>query len=150
MKGPAVRHTEVGVALTVERTVTVPVRSAEDMVRARQQVRLAAVAVGFSLVEQTKIVTAASELVRNCLVHGGGGSITVEQVRQDARRGVRLTVRDSGPGIADVERALQDGYSTTRGLGYGLGGAKRLVDEFTIDSEVGRGTVVVATRWSTR
>ncbi|MCX9190462.1 hypothetical protein C3Y87_03320 [Carbonactinospora thermoautotrophica] len=120
------------------------------MVLARHQVRSAAIAAGFSLVEQTKIVTAASELVRNCLVHGGGGSITIEQVSRDARRGVRLTVCDSGPGIADINMALQDGYSTGRGLGYGLGGAKRLVDEFAIESEVGRGTVVTATRWSTQ
>ncbi|WP_232778557.1 anti-sigma regulatory factor [Carbonactinospora thermoautotrophica] len=134
----------------VERTATVQIRSAEDMVLARHQVRSAAIAAGFSLVEQTKIVTAASELVRNCLVHGGGGSITIEQVSRDARRGVRLTVCDSGPGIADINMALQDGYSTGRGLGYGLGGAKRLVDEFAIESEVGRGTVVTATRWSTQ
>lgn len=124
-----------------------PVRSAEDVVGVRQVVREWALAVGFSLVDQTKIVTAASELARNVLVHGGGGSLRLEALNDDARRGLRLVFEDQGPGIADVERALKDGFSTGGGLGLGLGGAKRLSNEFEIESRPGTGTRVAITRW---
>ena len=124
-----------------------PVRSAEDVVGVRQVVREWALAVGFSLVDQTKIVTAASELARNVLVHGGGGSLRLEALNDDARRGLRLVFEDQGPGIADVERALKDGFSTGGGRGLGLGGAKRLSNEFDIRSAPGEGTRVTITRW---
>lgn len=109
---------------------------------ARQAVREAAVAAGFSLVEQTKIVTAASELARNTLVHGGGGHMELETVAGPGAKGIRLTFVDSGPGIADLDSALSDGYTTGNGLGLGLGGARRLVQDFTIDSTPGGGTTV--------
>lgn len=125
----------------------VPIRSGDDLMPARQAVRTAAVEAGFSLVDQTKMVTAASELVRNCYVHGGGGTLTVERVNSRDRPGLRLTVSDKGGGISDVEAALADGYSTGMGLGYGLGGVRRLVDEFQIESEPGKGTTVTAVRW---
>jgi serine/threonine-protein kinase RsbT len=124
-----------------------PVRSAEDVVGVRRVVREWALAVGFSLVDQTKIVTAASELARNVVVHGGGGSVRLEALNDDARRGLRLVFEDQGPGIADVERALKDGFSTGGGLGLGLGGARRLSNEFEIDSQPGAGTRVAITRW---
>jgi serine/threonine-protein kinase RsbT len=114
---------------------------------ARQAVREAAVAAGFSLVEQTKIVTAASELARNTLVHGGGGSMELAFVSGPDGRGIRLTFTDDGPGIPDVATALSDGYTTGNGLGLGLGGARRLVQEFTIDSTPGGGTTVTAVSW---
>jgi serine/threonine-protein kinase RsbT len=115
---------------------------------ARQAVREAAVAAGFSLVEQTKVVTAASELARNTLVHGGGGYMELTVVEGSAGRGIRLTFSDEGPGIADVSAALSDGYTTGNGLGLGLGGARRLVQDFTIDSTPGEGTTVTAVSWS--
>ena len=124
-----------------------PVRSAEDVVGVRRVVREWALAVGFSLVDQTKIVTAASELARNVIVYGGGGSLRLEALNDDARRGLRLVFEDQGPGIADVERALKDGFSTGGGLGLGLGGARRLSNEFEIDSQPGAGTRVAITRW---
>ena len=106
-----------------------------------------AVAQGFSLVEQTKIVTAASELGRNALVHGGGGDAYIERVEQGSKRGLRLEFADRGPGIPDLQRALTDGYTSGGGLGLGLGGAKRLSDEFEIDSAPGAGTRVRIARW---
>jgi serine/threonine-protein kinase RsbT len=118
-----------------------------DIVAARQRVRACAIELGFSLVDQTKIVTAASELARNAIVHGGGGELQLEVLERDTRPGLRLTFADAGPGIPDVDLALTDGYSTTRGLGLGLGGARRLVNEFSIASRVGEGTRVVVTRW---
>ncbi|WP_410592224.1 anti-sigma regulatory factor [Amycolatopsis sp. lyj-23] len=125
-----------------------PVRVEEDLLAARHAVRAAAVAAGFSIVDQTKIVTAASELVRNAYIHGGGGTMTVEQVRAPGGRlGLRLRVRDEGPGIADVEQAMTDGFSTGAGLGHGLGGTRRLVDEFDLDTAPGRGTTVTVVRW---
>ena len=129
------------------RNEALPVRSDADIVRVRQAVRAAAVALGFSLVEQTKIVTAASELARNTLDHGGGGDVELESLQDGARRGLRLTFTDQGPGIPDVELALKDGYTTGTGLGLGLGGAGRLVNEFAIVSRVGEGTCVTVTRW---
>lgn len=127
---------------------TLPIRSGEDVVRVRQAVRTAAVRLGFSLVDQTKLVTAASELARNTIDYGHGGECELEVVHSGERVGVRLVFRDEGPGIPDVERALRDGYTTGGGLGMGLGGARRLVDEFTIDSTVGVGTTIAVTRWT--
>lgn len=123
------------------------IRSSDDVVRVRQLVRTHAVAVGLSLVDQTKIVTAASELARNTLDYGGGGSVRVEQLADGGRRGVRLTFEDQGPGITDLTLALKDGYSTGSGLGLGLSGAKRLSNEFSIESTVGVGTRVTIARW---
>ena len=124
-----------------------PIRSQEDIVRVRQATRERAVAQGFSLVDQTKIVTAASELARNTLDYGGGGEVTIEVVYEGARKGVRLVFVDQGPGIPDVEMALKDGYTTGGGLGLGLSGARRLCNEFSIESKPGEGTRVAITRW---
>ena len=124
-----------------------PIRSPEDIVRVRQVTRERAVAQGFSLVDQTKIVTAASELARNTLDYGGGGEVTIEVVYDGMRKGVRLVFVDQGPGIADLEMALKDGYTTGGGLGLGLSGARRLSSEFSIESKPGEGTRVAITRW---
>lgn len=127
----------------------VTIQSGADVVRVRQQVRAAAAANGLSLVDQTKLVTAASELARNTLVHGGGGVASIEVVSSAAgRAGVRLRFSDEGPGIADVDLALTDGWTTASGLGLGLSGARRLVDEFELDSKPGAGTRVVVVKWS--
>ncbi len=126
---------------------TLPVRSSEDVVAARQLVRQWAVAVGFSLVDQTKIVTAASELARNTVIHGGGGTLRLESLNDDPRRGLRLVFEDHGPGIVDVALALKDGYTTGSGLGLGLGGAKRLSNDFDLWSRPGEGTRISITRW---
>src|SRR6202044_3885800 len=112
-----------------------------------QQVRAWAIEVSLSLVDQTKLVTAASELGRNTRIYGGGGDVTLEIVENGSRRGVRLTFADKGPGIADVERALRDGYTSGNGLGLGLGGAKRLCNEFEIITAPGQGTPIIVTRW---
>jgi serine/threonine-protein kinase RsbT len=133
--------------MAVLRDETRLIRSSEDVVAVRQMVRECAVSLGFSLVDQTKIVTAASELARNTVLHGGGGSLRLEALNDGNRRGVRLTFEDRGPGIADIEQALKDGYSTGGGLGLGLGGAKRLSNEFTIASRPGEGTRISITRW---
>jgi serine/threonine-protein kinase RsbT len=125
----------------------VPVRQEEDVVRVRQVVRQWAVELGFSLVEQTKIVTASSELARNTVIYGGGGMVRLEALNDSSRRGLRLTFEDEGPGIADVQQALRDGFTTGTGLGLGLGGARRLMDEFAISSEAGKGTRVTITKW---
>jgi serine/threonine-protein kinase RsbT len=122
--------------------------SSANIVALRQAVRAAAVELRFSLVDQTKIVTAASELARNALVYGGGGIARVEGLLEGGRRGLRLTFEDKGPGIPDIERALKDGFSTGTGLGLGLGGARRLSNEFAIDSRPGEGTRVTITRWT--
>jgi serine/threonine-protein kinase RsbT len=124
-----------------------PIASSEDVVGVRQAVRRRAVELGFSLVDQTKIVTAASELARNTLTYGGGGVMRLEIVQEGARRGLRLVFEDEGPGIANIELAMKDGYSTADGLGLGLSGARRLSNEFLIDSRVGEGTRVTITRW---
>jgi serine/threonine-protein kinase RsbT len=113
----------------------------------RQAVRGSAVELGLSLIDQTKVVTAASELARNTFTHGGGGNVLIEHLENAGRRGLRLSFEDRGPGIADIDRALTDGYTTGNGLGLGLGGAKRLSSEFSIRSELGKGTCVVITRW---
>jgi serine/threonine-protein kinase RsbT len=121
------------------------IRSSEDVVLVRQAVRAHAIQSGFSLVDQTKLVTAASELARNALEHGGGGTVRLELVNDGIRRAVRLTFEDRGPGIADIQQALKDGYST--GGGLGLGGAKRLSNEFEVVSRPGEGTRVTIARW---
>lgn len=126
---------------------TLVLRAAEDIVRMRQTVREQVTGLGFSLVDQTKIVTAASELARNTILYGGGGEVVVEPLVVERKKGVRLTFIDQGPGIPNIELALKDGYSTGAGLGLGLGGAKRLSNEFDIDSQPGRGTRVSITRW---
>lgn len=133
--------------MTVERSEVLEIRSANDIVRVRQRMREWAVEVGFSLVDQTKVVTAASELTRNTLEHGGGGTARVELLADGGRRGLRLVCEDTGPGIADVQLALKDGYTSRGGLGLGLGGARRLVNDFNIESRVGEGTRVTVTRW---
>jgi serine/threonine-protein kinase RsbT len=124
-----------------------PIRSSDDVVRVRQAVRAWSIEQKFSLVDQTKFVTATSELARNTLEHGGGGSMTAEVLENGLRRGIRLTFKDEGPGIPNIELALRDGYTTGGGMGLGLSGSKRLVNEFDIKSEPGRGTTVTVTRW---
>jgi serine/threonine-protein kinase RsbT len=124
------------------------IASSEDVVRVRQLVREAAVALGFSIVDQTKIVTAASELARNTFDHGGGGRVRLDVISNGRRSGLRLVFDDDGPGIADIEKAFRDGYTTGTGLGMGLGGARRLVNEFEIESRPGQGTRVTAVRWA--
>lgn len=126
---------------------TLEIRSSDDVVRVRQKVRAFAVEAGLSLVDQTKIITAASELARNTLDYGGGGTCTIERFANSSRRGVRLTFEDHGPGISDIELALKDGYTTGSGLGLGLSGARRLSNEFFIESKVGVGTKIVIARW---
>ena len=126
---------------------TLNIRSSADVVSVRQAARALAERVGFSLVDQTKLVTAASELARNTIDYGGGGSVRLELVENGVRRGVRLTFEDQGPGIADLSLALKDGYTSGHGLGLGLGGARRLVNDFTIESSPGAGTRVVIARW---
>lgn len=124
------------------------IRSDEDVVRVRQLVRAVAVAVKLSLVDQTKVVTAASELARNTLVYGGGGTVEVTTVDNGRRRGVQIVFTDSGPGIADLDMAFTDGYTTGGGLGLGLSGARRLVDEFQIETSAETGTRIAVTKWS--
>lgn len=133
--------------MLTEKQLELPLASQDDVVSVRQSVRSLAVEIGLSLVDQTKIVTAASELGRNTFVHGGGGFARLEIIRDTARRGLRLTFEDQGPGIPNIERAMQDGYTSGAGLGLGLGGAKRLSNEFAIESVTGRGTRVTITRW---
>jgi serine/threonine-protein kinase RsbT len=124
-----------------------PIRSSQDLVLVRQAVRTWSAELKFSLVEQTKMVTAASELARNTLDYGKGGEVKLELVQEGIRRGLRLCFEDKGPGIPDIELALRDGYTSGGGMGLGLGGAKRLVNEFDIVSNVGEGTRVTVTRW---
>ncbi|WP_211175893.1 anti-sigma regulatory factor [Brasilonema sp. UFV-L1] len=123
------------------------IQSSQDVVFVRQKVRQFAVKLGFSLVDQTKIVTAASELARNTLDYGGGGTVKLEGLQDGMRHGLRLVFEDSGPGIPDIELALKDGYTTGGGLGMGLSGARRLVNEFEIVSRVGEGTRVKIIKW---
>lgn len=125
----------------------VTIRDDRDIIVVRNRVRRAAKAAGLSSVGSTKLITAASELARNTLVYGGGGTMTMSFVERAGKRGVRLAFADEGPGIADVEEALRDGFTSGKGLGHGLGGARRLCNEFTIDSAPGAGTRVVVTRW---
>ena len=132
---------------TVQKTETIPIKSSSDVVMVRQRVRVLAIEMKFSLVEQTKIVTAASELGRNTLEHGRGGSLELAVITNGARRGICLRFTDQGPGIPDVALALKDGYTSGSGMGLGLGGAKRLMNEFEIDTKPGSGTTVTTIRW---
>jgi serine/threonine-protein kinase RsbT len=126
-----------------------PIQSGDDVVRVRQQVRVVAAETGLSLVDQTKVITAASELARNTLVHGGGGMTRVEVITSaHGRSGIRINFTDDGPGIADIDLALTDGWTSGNGLGLGLSGARRLVDEFELNSKPGGGTSVVVVKWS--
>jgi serine/threonine-protein kinase RsbT len=126
---------------------TLSIASAEDVVRVRQRVRACALEIGLSLVDQTKIVTAASEIGRNTLDYGGGGLVHIETIENGARRGLRLRFEDEGPGIPDISAALTDGFTTGGGLGLGLSGAKRLSNEFEVKSAPGKGTQVTLVRW---
>jgi len=134
-------------AVVVQKHEALQLRSDMDIVRVRQAARAWAVELGFNLVDQTKLVTAASELARNTVGWGGGGTVRLEALDDGGRQGLRLTFEDHGPGIPDIELALKDGYSTGSGLGLGLGGARRLVNEFEIVSRVGEGTRVTITMW---
>lgn len=131
----------------VEKAHELSLGNHDDVVVVRQAVRSAAVEIGFSLIDQTKVVTAASELARNTVVHGGGGQARVEIISDTTRRGLRLICEDLGPGIPDIDIAMKDGYTTGAGLGLGLGGSKRLSSEFQIESSPGKGTRVTITRW---
>ena len=133
--------------MDIQRSETMSIQSSADVVLVRQAVRQWAVELRFSLVDQTKIVTAASELARNTLDYGGGGVVKLESLQEGIRRGLRLTFEDKGPGIPDLDLALKDGFTTGGGLGMGLSGTKRLVNEFNIVSQVGKGTCVTITKW---
>jgi serine/threonine-protein kinase RsbT len=133
--------------MTVLHSESMELHTPEDIVLVRQAVRKKAVALGFGLVDQTKVVTASSELARNMLNYGGGGTVQLEVVENDRRSGLRLVFEDHGPGIADIEQAMKDGYTSGHGMGLGLGGAKRLSHEFDILSKVGEGTRVSILRW---
>jgi len=133
--------------MAVVRDEQLSVRSEDEVVRVRQAAREWSISLGFGLVDQTKIVTAASELARNTVIYGGGGTVHLEALNDGPRRGLRLTFEDKGPGITDLQLALKDGYSTGTGLGLGLSGAKRLMNEFHIESTPGQGTRVAVTRW---
>jgi serine/threonine-protein kinase RsbT len=134
--------------ITPLRNETLPVREESDILLVRKLVRERATELRFSVLDQTKLMTAASELGRNTLIHGGGGTMLLESVVKNDRRGLRLTFEDKGPGIADLDQAMTDGFTTKRGLGLGLGGSRRLVDEFEVISRVGEGTRVTATLWT--
>ena len=123
------------------------VRTTDDIVNVRQTVRKIAIGTGFNLVDQTKIITAASELARNTVIYGGGGVLKIEILTNGNKSGMKLIFEDEGPGIADVELALKDGYTSGQGLGMGLGGARRLSNEFEIQSKPGKGTRVAITKW---
>jgi serine/threonine-protein kinase RsbT len=133
--------------MAVVHSTVLPVRTQEDIVRVRQATRESAVAQGFSLVDQTKLVTAASELARNTLDYGRGGDVEITRLSEPPRRGVRLVFVDKGPGIPNIEQALTDGFTSGGGLGLGLSGAKRLSNDFSIESKVGEGTKVTIARW---
>lgn len=133
--------------MRVEKNELVPCRTADDIVRVRQEVRARTVALGFSLVDQTKLVTAASEIARNTVEHGGGGIVRLQVVSDGVRKGLRLVFEDRGPGIPDIALAMSDRYSTGTGLGLGLSGAKRLSQDFSVASKPGEGTTVVLGRW---
>jgi serine/threonine-protein kinase RsbT len=133
--------------MAVLRDELIGLRSMDDMIKARQLVRDCAIFQGLSLVDQTKIVTAASELARNTLIHGGGGEMRLQALNDGSRRGVKVIFADRGPGIPNIELAMKDGYTTRGGLGLGLSGSKRLVNEFSIESQSGKGTTVSIVRW---
>lgn len=129
---------------------TLPLRGESDIVQARREVRDLTIKLGWSLIEQTKFVTATSEIARNTLIHGRGGQMTIEELSREGRKGIRILFEDQGPGIADLTLAMRDGYTTGNGMGLGLSGTKRLVQEFDIRSEVGKGTRVTITKWTGR
>ena len=133
--------------MSLSKREVLPLKSSNDVVMARQKVRQWAIELRFSLVDQTKLVTAASELARNTLNYGLGGEMTIEVITAGVRSGLRLTFEDHGPGIPDIEEALKDGYTSGSGMGLGLGGSRRLVNEFGIESEAGKGTRVTVVRW---
>lgn len=133
--------------MTTLKSESIPIKASADVVALRQRVRGWTTELKFSLVDQTKMITASSELARNTLGHGGGGSCLMEIVSNGSRTGLRLTFQDKGPGIPDINQALKDGYSTGGGMGLGLSGSKRLVNEFEIASKVGEGTRVSVVRW---
>jgi len=133
--------------VSVLRREQLPIKTSSDVVMARQKVRQWATELRFTLVDQTKLVTAASELARNALDHGQGGQMTIEVVNGLSRTGLKLIFEDNGPGIPDIEMALKDGFTTGSGMGLGLGGSKRLVNEFAIESDVGKGTKITVLRW---
>jgi serine/threonine-protein kinase RsbT len=133
--------------MVVQRAETYPLHTSDDVVRVRQIVRGWSVELGFSLIDQTKVVTAASEIARNTVTYGAGGTARLEAVQDGGRRGLRVVFEDKGPGIPDVDQALRDGYTSGSGLGLGLGGARRLSNEFIIESRVGEGTRVTIVRW---
>jgi len=133
--------------MSVLRREQLPIKTSSDVVMARQKVRQWATELRFTLVDQTKLVTAASELARNALDHGQGGQMTIEVVNGLSRTGLKLIFEDNGPGIPDIEMALKDGFTTGSGMGLGLGGSKRLVNEFAIESDVGKGTKITVLRW---
>lgn len=133
--------------MKIEKSETLPLRSDEHVVLVRQTVRQRAIELGFRLVDQTKIVTAASEIARNTIIYGGGGDCTIATLSNEVRRGLKLVFEDKGPGIADIEQAMKDGFTTGGGLGLGLSGTKRLVSEFEIQSKAGEGTRVSLVKW---
>ena len=131
----------------MENSEPVPLREEQDVVRARQAVRARMQQLNFSLVDQTKMITAASELARNAVTHGKGGEMAIEVVNNGSRTGIRLTFQDNGPGIEDLSLAMKDGWTSGGGLGMGLPGTKRLVNDFDIESAAGKGTRIVIARW---
>ncbi|MGE5500176.1 MAG: anti-sigma regulatory factor [Syntrophothermus sp.] len=133
--------------MNIERNETREIHSSEDIVLVRHTVREWAISIGLNLVDQTKIVTAASELARNIIDYGGGGRVVMQILSDGIKKGIRLAFEDKGPGIPDIEQALKDGFTTGKGMGLGLGGSKRLVNEFEIKSSPGQGTTVTITRW---
>jgi serine/threonine-protein kinase RsbT len=133
--------------MSVEQYEILPITAEEDLVRVRRATRVLCIKLGFNLVEQTKMITAASELARNTLVFGGGGEVQIQVLLEPGRAGLRLIFEDNGPGIPNIELAMKDGYTTGNGLGLGLSGSKRLVNEFDISSQIGEGTRVSITRW---
>jgi serine/threonine-protein kinase RsbT len=133
--------------MNVQKSETLPIQSEQDIVLVRKAVRQWSIQVGFGIIDQTKMVTAASELARNTLTYGRGGTARLESLEDGLRKGVRLKFEDKGPGIADIELALTDGYTSGSGMGLGLSGSKRLVNEFEIFSKIGEGTQVTITRW---
>lgn len=134
--------------MEVTKSDALPVRSSEDVVTVRTSVRRYAAELRFGIVDQTKIVTAASEIARNTIDYGKGGSLRIECLNNGVKRGLRLVFTDSGPGIGDIEKAMTDGYTTGTGMGLGLGGTRRLMDEFDISSRLNEGTTVIITKWS--
>jgi serine/threonine-protein kinase RsbT len=133
--------------VAVPAQLKLPVSEASSLIEVRRHISASARLLGFGLVEQTKLITAASELGRNILDHGGGGVVTIETVQDPGRSGIRVTFQDQGPGIADIDRAMQDGYTSGKGMGMGLPGARRLAHEFSIETGPGRGTSVMIAMW---